>query len=156
MKKQLCLFKVSILGNEIGTVISFILVPQGAKYARVTFWKNEYENGRCIFQAVSKDFLFNYLYNNSTTFDENTGDFKIGDSNNSYSCGDKLIKLCGWSDSRPTDIQVNDVYYNSKYNKLYKIVEGTPDYKHIPYYKGAIYQYDNNIYLGRKRFDKYL
>lgn len=140
-------FQGSILGNELGTVLSFIPVPQGAKYARVTFWKNEYKNGRCIFQAVSKDFLFHYLYNNRTTFDKNTGDFNIGDSNNSYSCGDKLIKLYGWSDSRPIGIQVNDVYYNSAHKKLYKIVEGSPDYKHIPYYKGAIYQYDNNIYI---------
>lgn len=58
----------------------------------------------------------------------------------------KLIKLFGMQSSRPEGISPGDIYYHT-YNKLlYKVLPNTT-LETIPFYDGAIYQYNNELYV---------
>ena len=62
----------------------------------------------------------------------------------------KLIKLKGFGTSGASvgAVEIGDVYYNTISNTLQRkfTTEGSSTFEEVPFYKGAIYQYNNDLY----------
>ena len=85
---------------------------------------------------------------NTTTDSDGNGTINIGGTEEGkYAGADKLIRLVAIASSRPSDIQIGECYYNTNTKHIIKRIDSVEETEVVPFYNGAIYQYDSYLYV---------